>query len=391
LQVYRVSYHSFEISQDSMPSSSQWRELRVQELHNSAIRLLPPSALAALKGPCTVNMQIAPHPSAAGVVWQCWQALNQLFTAQEERKQLQQPNLFNQCTLRVAVEEGEEQHVRQAWAELLFCLLPYFSRLQLLSLQLIGFKAAGLGPALGSALAEMSGGYLQWEMDAEPRYLRWAEQQDWHSMVAGLLQETFPELRTLELTGCDILPAHLAPLLSSAPVSCLKLTAGTQLGSSSDPSKGLQGLLSLLSECSGIHHLEVDDSLWGAAGPQRSHLQALSKHPQLHHIKHVRLHSCGPLHSLEPLLRSMPSLTYLLVDERGSVASHPIEGPLSRLLPGMPHLKTLLLPGTTYNGIFPMAVLEATFLERFLACSLQIHGMPGCQSCTLSQHQVASW
>jgi hypothetical protein len=376
LQVGGLGYHSHEISQDSLPSSVHWRTFRAQELRSSAVRLLPPSALAALEGPYTVFMQILPTPATVAVVWQCWQAVHQLVAAQEARKERQQPNLLDQCTLRVTVGPGEEQHVRQAWATLLFCLLPCFSQqLQLHNLQLVDFKAADLGPALGSALTEMAGEYIQWDMDAEPHYFRWAEQQDWDSMVAGLLQETFPALRTLELEGCDICSCQLAPLLSSAPVSTLKLTGGTQLGGSSDPSKALQGLLSLLSECSSIHHLEVDDSLWGAAGPQHSHLRALSKHPQLHHIKHVSLRSCGTLHSLEPLLALMPSLTHLEVSDKGPVASHPIEGPLSRVLPGMPHLKTLLLPDTMYHGILPPAVLESTSMERLQVCGLRAETM----------------
>jgi hypothetical protein len=65
-----------------------------------------------------------------------------------------------------------------------------------------------------------------------------------------------------------------------------------------------------------------------------------------------------------PLLQLMPSLTHLEVSHGPHMDAGLMLYALSRLLPGMPRLRTLLLPDSSYQGIFPPALLKAGSLQR---------------------------
>jgi hypothetical protein len=60
----------------------------------------------------------------------------------------------------------------------------------------------------------------------------------------------------------------------------------------------------------------------------------------------------------------MPNLTHLEVSHALGMEAGILQGPLRQLLPDMPHLKTLLLPNSSYHGPFPSALLKAMGLHH---------------------------
>jgi hypothetical protein len=60
----------------------------------------------------------------------------------------------------------------------------------------------------------------------------------------------------------------------------------------------------------------------------------------------------------------MPSLTHLEVSHAPGMGAGILQEPLRQMLPDMPHLKTLLLPNSSYHGLFPSALFESQRLEQ---------------------------
>jgi hypothetical protein len=371
--LYGIYYHPYTIAQDSMPSSVPWQSLRVRELCSSAARVLPPSALAALAGSYKLIFRVLNGPLNI-VGTQVLGSIDRLTEACEVRQESGRPySVLEHCTLHASVTTAGnisnppgEHEVLLAWVHFLFLVAPVTAGLALASMCLEGLKAAralsdsAVPPEFSEAAevaAEHPGRY--------PRFLGFVQQGRGSSIVGALLADAFKHLRSLELRSCNISVGQLEPLLSVAPVTTLKLTGGTQLGST--PEDSLQALFAVLSKGS-IDHLEVEDSLWGirAAAPQKLHPPRLPPSPpyQLQALAHIRLHNCGPLHSLVPLLRLMPSLTHLEVSHDLRMNAGLMEYALSRLLPDMPRLRTLLLPDSSYRGLFPPALLKSGSLQR---------------------------
>jgi hypothetical protein len=242
----------------------------------------------------------------------------------------------------------------EAWVNLIFNLPPLTSSLSIRSVCLVGLDAAFAEPAL-----DVSEALTDSLSDAHP-HLYECMQRGGTSVVGALLADAFSKLHSLELRRCNIGPDQLAPLLSSAALKCLKLTGGTQLGST--PKDSLRALCDLLSKGS-IDHLEVVDSLWGAgASPMQLWPPSLPRSPpsQCQLLRHIKLHNCGSLHDLVPLLHLMPNLTHLEVSHHPDMSQWCLAAPLQRLLPGMPHLRTLLLPNSSGNfGLLDLAPIKA--------------------------------
>jgi hypothetical protein len=311
-------------------------------------------------------------------------SLNRLIQAQMLRVQQQpqqqsqqQKSVVGQCTLSASVEpltddDGnaepvDEQQLLQAWAYLLFWFAVFSTHLPLHSVELSGLQAAELASAAEALPLDLE----NWQEVVERvqfQHFQPALQQGDSSVLGALLADAFPDLTTLELRGCDIAPSQLAPLLSTAPIKALKLTEGTQLGTSSGDS--IQALLSLLSQTR-ISHLEVGRSLWGppsadASQPRQPVPPSIQDRAvgHLRYLRSVKLEGCGALDGLVPLLNLMPSLTHLDVQAGGGgCAPEPVNTPLRQLFGRMPHLKTLLLPLTNYHGALPSALLESKHLE----------------------------
>jgi hypothetical protein len=362
MQLHGIDAHNSSITQDSMPSSVPWQTLRLHNLNISAARLLPPSALAALTGPSRLFIGSFPATTHLMAI-PARQFASRLADADAIRAQRGLPPLLEQCTLHVymspspgdAAGPPAGHEFLQAWANLIFHLTPATSSLSIPSVCLLGLSAAMPGPALDMSEAMALADSLP---DAHPR-LHECLQQGGTSVVGALLADAFPKLHTLELRTCHISPDHLAPLVSTAPLTCLKLTQRTRLGS---PPKGsLQALCGILSKGS-IDHLEVEDSLWGAVEPSNQLWPpSLPRSPpsQLQLLRHVKLHNCGSLERLVPLLRLMPNLTHLEVSHHPFMDQQCLGYPLKQLLPSMPHLRTLLLPNSSGYGLLDLSLLKA--------------------------------
>jgi hypothetical protein len=300
-----------------------------------------------------------------------------LFLAQVLRaRQPSNPNrLLNDCTLHAAVvpdsqvqdQPGADQQLLTSWVIILVSL-TITSKLGLHALRVQGLKAATTSGQAGVGLppeaVEMA---HQWP-ERCPQFSSVVQKQGYRLLdtLGALMADAFPDLTTLELVDCNIPAVQLQPLLSTAPVKCLKLTGGTQLGST-DGSQSLHALLRLLSSTS-IEHLEVVNSLGGCQPPS---LPFGGLPAELSNLKRVVFQGCGPLHRLVPLLRLMPSLTHLEVRDESGLTSKLWR----QLLPGMPHLKTLVLPTSSIDNIFPAAVLEARSLDHLqvIAASQDTH------------------
>jgi hypothetical protein len=384
------------MAQESMPSSVPWQTFQLNVLCITAVRLLPPSALAALSTSFNLIFRVVPGPASfiAAQIWPSTQRFGEATLLEGTRGR--SDSMLNHCTLLASVigrfdEDSSPQADLQAWAYCLHYLAPLASGLGIPSVCLTGL--AGMSLDIPDALPVPES-----LADYHPHVLS-SIQRNEPITLGALLEDAFQELHSLELRGCDISPSHLAPLLSTAPVKDLQLTWGTQLGTS--PEESLPALLNLLSNGS-IEHLEVVDSLWG----ERLQLleQHLSSHlaserpvtdqdmlltrilgpppssNQVHSLTHLQLHNCGPLQSLVPLLRLMPSLTHLEVSHRADLDVGVLQEPLERLLPGMPRLRTLLLPDSSYDGLFPPALLMAGSLRHVEVRRTDLHQKWGVQN-----------
>jgi hypothetical protein len=339
-----------------MPSSVPWQTFRLHSLNITAARLLPPSALAALAGP--FNLFYGSSPAAThGLALLARLSTSQLAEAESLRAQRGLPPVLEQCTLMVYSSPSPgntvgQQELLQGWADLVFYLAPLMSSLSIHSVCLTGLLTAIPGPAL-----DMSQALADSQPDAHP-HLHECMQRGGTNVMGALLADAFPKLHSLELRRCNISPNHLAPLLSSAPLKCLKLLWGTQLGS--PPTGSMQAFCNLLSKGS-INHLEVVDSLWGAVAPSKElRPPSLPRSPpsQLQLLRHIKLHNCGPLERLVPLLRLMPNLTHLEVSHHPIMDEWVLAYSLQTLLPSMSHLRTLLLPNSS-GGPLDLARLKA--------------------------------
>jgi hypothetical protein len=386
MQVNRLSFSRIDIDHQSMPSSVSWQSFRLETMDMTAARVLPLSALAALTGPFKLQA-IVVSSSFSVVQMQLQESVQRLVQAEQVKcaRRTGRP-LLDACEFRATVHplpamQGQPDADHRLLASWIYTLLflTNMSGLGLRSVSLLGLKATALAdaPASSSSTLELSAavGFAE-GMPAQccPHFMSAVQQGNSQllTLLGALLADAFPHLTSLELNNCNISAPQLEPLLSTAPVKALKLMGGTQLGST-DTSTSLRALLTLLPNSS-IDHLEVCSSLWGGQVPGGSQQHPPAPRPsippgdppaQLQKLRHVVFKGCGQLHHLLPLLGLMPNLTHLKVEDDRFRVRGLTPKLLRHLLPGMPHLRTLLLPSSFIEGVFPAAVLKAQSLEHF--------------------------
>jgi hypothetical protein len=248
---------NYMVDPASMPTSVAWQRLQVTELCMSAARLLPPSALAALAGPFSLQLGIQSGSFNYSLI-QLREAVDNLAAAQRVRDgRGGMPRLLEDCTLRAVMvpslgseEEADMRHqLLLSWIYALL-FLTQISHLGLHRLCLEELSTAGLSDSTADSFpADFHDAITLAEASPQRcRHFLTAVQHESRNLLTvqgAVLADAFPDLHTLELEQCDIDTSLLCPLLSTAPLKSLQLCDSTQLHRTAT-SDSLQALLDAL-------------------------------------------------------------------------------------------------------------------------------------------------